>query len=53
MKNILVTINFDKNEKILLEKSVQFANAFNSKLWLMHIAAPEPDFVGYEIGPNT
>lgn len=52
MKNILVTINFDKNEKILIDKAFQFADTFDSKLWLMHIAAPDPDFVGYEVGPQ-
>lgn len=52
MKNILVTINFDKNEKLLIDKAFQLAEAFDSKIWLMHIAAPNPDFVGYEVGPQ-
>ncbi len=52
MKNILVTIDFSENENILLDKAFQMADAFNSKLWLMHIAAPDPDFVGYEVGPQ-
>ena len=52
MKNILVTINFEKNEKLLIDKAFQLAESFNSKLWLIHIAAPDPDFVGYEVGPQ-
>src|SRR5680860_320168 len=52
MKNILVTIDFDKNEKLLIDKAFQLAESFNSKLWLMHIAAPDPDFAGYEVGPQ-
>ncbi len=48
MKNILVAIDLDQNDQVLLEKAIQFAKPFNSKVWLMHIAAPEPDFVGYE-----
>jgi len=52
MKNILVTIDFDKSEALLLDKAVQLAEAFGSKLWLMHIAAPDPDFVGYDVGPQ-
>ena len=28
------------------------ADAFSSKLWLIHIAAPDPDFVGYDVGPQ-
>jgi hypothetical protein len=52
MKNILITIDFNKNEKLLIDKSFQFAESFNSKIWLMHIAAPDPDFVGYDVGPQ-
>jgi nucleotide-binding universal stress UspA family protein len=52
MKNILVTIDFNKNEELLIDKAFQLAESFNSKLWLMHIAAPDPDFVGYEVGPQ-
>jgi len=52
MKNILVTIEFNNNEEILIDKAFQLAEPFNSKLWLMHIAAPDPDFVGYKTGPQ-
>lgn len=52
MKNILVAIDFNKNEKLLIDKAFQLAESFNSKLWLMHIAAPDPDFVGYDVGPQ-
>jgi nucleotide-binding universal stress UspA family protein len=52
MKNILVTIDFDENEKVLLEKAIQLGTAFQSKVWLLHIAAPDPDFVGYDVGPQ-
>lgn len=52
MKNILVAINFDKNDQLLLDKAFELANPFNAKLWLVHIAAPEHDFVGYEVGPQ-
>ena len=52
MKNILVTINFEKNEKLLIDKAFQLAESFDSKIWLMHITAPDPDFVGYEVGPQ-
>tara|TARA_R110002074_G_scaffold281033_1_gene452302 strand:- start:351 stop:833 length:483 start_codon:yes stop_codon:yes gene_type:complete len=52
MKNILVTVDFDKSEELIIEKAYQMAKAFGSKLWLMHIAAPDPDFVGYDVGPE-
>ena len=52
MKNILVTIDFNENENIVLDKAFEMAESFGSKLWLVHIAAPDPDFVGYEVGPQ-
>ena len=52
MKNILVTLDFDKNESLLIDKAFQLAKALKSKIWLMHITAPDPHFVGYEVGPQ-
>ncbi|WP_033960357.1 universal stress protein [Psychroserpens jangbogonensis] len=52
MKNILVTVDFNRNEQLLVDKAFQLAERFDSKIWLIHIAAPNPDFVGYEVGPQ-
>lgn len=52
MQNILVSIDFNDNEQFLLEKAAQFGQAFSAKLWLVHIGAPDPDFVGHEVGPQ-
>jgi len=52
MKNILVTIDFNNSEQLLIDKAFQLAKAFDSKIWLIHIAAPDPDFVGYGPGPQ-
>ncbi|MGJ5640775.1 universal stress protein [Formosa sp. S-31] len=52
MKNILITLNFSENDQRLLDQGYELAKAFKAKLWLMHIAAPNPDFVGYEVGPQ-
>jgi nucleotide-binding universal stress UspA family protein len=52
MKNILVTIDFDIKEQLVLDKAFELAERFDSKIWLIHIAAPDPDFVGYEVGPQ-
>ncbi|MBT8303343.1 MAG: universal stress protein [Bacteroidia bacterium] len=53
MKNILVSIDFKGNEKPLLDKALEIARAFDAKIWLVHIAAPDPDFVGYDVGPQS
>lgn len=52
MKNILVGIDFDDNSELLIQKAVELAEKFNAKIWLLHVAAPEPDFVGYGVGPQ-
>ena len=52
MKNILVTIDFVNNEKQLIDIALQLAESFKAKLWLLHIASPDPDFIGYDVGPQ-
>lgn len=52
MKNILVSIDFDGTEFKLMEMSRKLAASFNSKIWLLHVSAPDPDFVGYDVGPQ-
>ncbi len=53
MKNLLVTVTFEEKETaILLSKAMSIAEKFGSKIWLVHIAAPDPDFIGYEVGPQ-
>lgn len=52
MKNLLVTVGFDKKNFLLINKAVELAQKFSSKVWILHIAAPDPDFVGYEVGPQ-
>ena len=52
MKNILVSIDFHDKTRLLIEQAVNLARAFKSKIWLIHMAAPDPDFVGYGPGPE-
>lgn len=52
MKNILVTIDIEEKAVLLIEKAAEIASKFNSKVWIVHIVAPDPDFIGYEIGPQ-
>jgi len=52
MKNILVTIDFDNIEDLLIDKACELAEPFGSKIWIVHIASPEPEFVGYKPGPQ-
>lgn len=42
MKNILVGIEFEEQSMQILERAQELAKSFKAKLWLIHIAAPDP-----------
>ena len=52
MKNILVAIELKSNEKALLEASQVLVKALGAKVWLLHVADPDPEFLGYQVGPQ-
>ena len=52
MKNILLGIDFHDKTETLIQKAVAFTKQINAKLWLLHVAAPDPDFIGFEAGPQ-
>lgn len=52
MKNILVAVDLDPTDNLLLGAAISFGEKFGSKLWILHAAAPDPDFVGYDVGPE-
>ena len=51
-KNLLILIDFSEKYRHILDYGVEIGRAFGSKIWLLHVAGPEPDFVGYEVGPQ-
>ncbi len=52
MKNILAPLDLKTDTSKVLGHAVEIARARQAKLWLLHVAAPNPDFVGYEAGPQ-
>jgi nucleotide-binding universal stress UspA family protein len=52
LKNILVGIDLQETDHVLLQHAHALAEKFQSKVWLLHITNPDPDFVGYDIGPT-
>jgi nucleotide-binding universal stress UspA family protein len=53
MKQILAAIDFSPVTGRLVETALRLAGAFDGQVRLVHVAAPDPDFVGYEPGPQT
>lgn len=52
IKNILVAIDFNDTVGDLLGYAEAIACKFDAKVWVVHVAAPNPDFAGYEPGPQ-
>ncbi|MES9814549.1 MAG: universal stress protein [Candidatus Thiodiazotropha sp.] len=50
---ILVAVDLSESTVKILGKAEELAIALSAKLWLLHVAEPEPDFVGYEAGPQS
>lgn len=51
--NILVAIDLSDASQKILDSAKTLALALSAKVWLLHVAEPEPDFVGYRAGPQS
>lgn len=52
MKNILVALDFDDEQGLLISKASLLAKPLGAKIWILHVAEPDPAFVGYNVGPQ-
>jgi nucleotide-binding universal stress UspA family protein len=50
---LLVAIDLSGFTTRVLDAARRTAEATASSVWLLHVAAPEPDFVGYDAGPKV
>ncbi len=53
MKKILVPVDFSNATDRTLQAAARLAGALKAELLLLHVAAPEPEFIGYETGPAS
>lgn len=53
MKSIVAAIDFSERTDAVIQLASIQAKAFGAHLWLLHAAAPEPGFVGYDAGPQS
>jgi nucleotide-binding universal stress UspA family protein len=53
MKTIIVPVDFSDATTGVIETAQQLAKAFNTRLALLHVIEPEPDFVGFEAVPPS
>jgi len=53
MEIILVPIDFSDVTPTIIGTVTAFVRSKEAKVYLLHIAPPEPEFIGYEPGPQT
>lgn len=53
MRTILAAVDFSPVSPDVIACAAAQAKAFGAALYLLHVAAPDPDFVGYEPGPDS
>jgi len=51
-KNILALVDFSSITAEVVATAAELSSKYGAKCWLMHVAAPDPDFVGYDVGPQ-
>ncbi len=49
--NIVAAIDFSDAASSVLAEAERFARALSAHVYLVHVAEPDPTFVGYEAGP--
>jgi len=52
MQKLLVAIDFSDASQRVFDGAVSAARAYGIGVVLLHVASPEPAFVGYEVGPD-
>jgi nucleotide-binding universal stress UspA family protein len=51
-RNILALIDFSRTSGQVVTRAGDLALFYDAKCWLIHVAGPEPEFVGYTVGPQ-
>lgn len=49
MKKIIAAIDLTDISEMITNQVGQLATKFDSEVWLIHVAEPEPDFVGHDV----
>ena len=50
---LLAAVDFSDSTEKVIENARNISKSLNAKMWLIHVAEPDPDFVGYAAGPQT
>jgi nucleotide-binding universal stress UspA family protein len=50
---LLIGVDLSESTEKVVKKAEEIAAALSAKVWLLHVAEPEPDFVGLKVGPQS
>jgi nucleotide-binding universal stress UspA family protein len=50
--NILTAVDFFDSSEAIINVTSKLAKAMNATVRLIHVAEPDPDFVGFDVGPQ-
>ena len=50
---LLAALDLAATTPAVLREARRWAERLQARLWLVHVAEPDPDFVGYKAGPET
>ena len=50
---LLVAIDFSDPTDLIMRVAKRMAASLDASVWIVHAAEPEPDFVGYDAGPEV
>ena len=50
---LLAALDLSDAMPVLLRETRRWATLLQAPVWLIHVAEPDPDFIGYEPGPET
>jgi nucleotide-binding universal stress UspA family protein len=53
MKTLLAAVDFSETTPCVLRAAASLCDAVSGRLWVIHVAPPEPAFIGYEPGPQV
>lgn len=52
MKNLIVAVDFSEITASLVDKAAQMAECRKARVYIIHVASPDPEFVGYDLDPE-
>ena len=47
MKNVLLAVDFSDRSQAILRHTMKWATPADTKIWVLHVAAPDPEYVNF------